>query len=105
MDNRIKEIREERGVTLDELAERLSTSKGQVAALQAGRRQLTLIWMRRIAEALHCKASDLLLDDDVAFRPSTTEVEALELLKNLPGQDKIRAVKILGVLVETSHAA
>lgn len=100
MANRIKEIRESRNVTLEELAERLGTSKGQVAALQAERRQLTLAWLQRLALALDCKVSDLLVDDDVATRLSPAEECAVSLFRKLKEDERGKALRLLAILGE-----
>lgn len=100
MANRIKEMREERHVTLEELADRLGTSKGQVAALQAERRQLTLPWLKRLANALNCKVSDLLPDEDVAPRLSPSEEMALQIFRQIESRDRSRALRVLAVLAD-----
>ncbi|MEE8226919.1 MAG: helix-turn-helix transcriptional regulator, partial [Kiloniellales bacterium] len=61
MENRIRELRKARGLTLKRMAELLGTSNQQISHLEKGRRRLTLEWMERIAEALECHPSDLLI--------------------------------------------
>lgn len=62
MENRIKEWRKTRGLTLKQLAERIGTSNQQISHLENGRRRLSLEWMQRLAKALDCLPSDLLVD-------------------------------------------
>ena len=100
MANRIREVRAEKKVTLDELAERLGTSKGQVAALQAERRQLTLSWLKRIADALECKISDLLADEDVAYRLTPSELAVLSAYSRVPEPQRTAATAVLAVLAD-----
>lgn len=60
MENRIKELRKARGLTMKQLAELVGTSNQQISHLEKGRRRLTLEWMERIAKALDCQPADLL---------------------------------------------
>jgi transcriptional regulator with XRE-family HTH domain len=47
-------MREARGMTLADLAERLGTTNQQVSHLELGKRQLTVDWLRRLGAALGC---------------------------------------------------
>lgn len=58
--NKLNEIRRSRGLSMDRLAEKMNTSRGQVYNLETGKRQLTQRWMYRLAEALECAPEDLL---------------------------------------------
>jgi len=61
MENRIRELRKERGLTLKRLADLVGTSNQQISHLEKGRRRLTVEWMERIATALECHPSELLV--------------------------------------------
>jgi transcriptional regulator with XRE-family HTH domain len=52
--NRIRELREARGFTLEELAARVGTTNQQISHLELGKRQLTVEWLRRLGAALEC---------------------------------------------------
>lgn len=60
MVNRIREIREQRGLTVQQLAERLQCSYQQVIRLERGQRRLSQQWMERIATALSCRPGELI---------------------------------------------
>ncbi|SOC24567.1 helix-turn-helix domain-containing protein [Thalassospira xiamenensis] len=62
VENRIKERRKARGLTLKQLAELIGASNQQISHLENGRRRLSVEWMHRIAEALECQPSDLLVE-------------------------------------------
>jgi transcriptional regulator with XRE-family HTH domain len=64
--NRIKELREAAGLTLQELAEKLGTDRSQVRRLECGERRLTLEWMTRISEALGASLSELISPNGTA---------------------------------------
>ncbi|WP_020591449.1 XRE family transcriptional regulator [Kiloniella laminariae] len=60
MDNRIKELRQAKGLTLQQVADKAGTTKAQVMKLEKGDRRLTDIWMVRLAIALACDPKELM---------------------------------------------
>ena len=58
--NRIAEIRIMRGLSQAALAALCGTSNQQISRLEAGKRELTLSWMARLARALQCSPVELL---------------------------------------------
>lgn len=58
--NRIRELRERRGWSADDLAQRAGTYQRQISRLENGERKLTAEWMMRIANALEVPPEDLL---------------------------------------------
>ena len=62
MANRIKELREVRGLTLQQVADAAGTSLQQIQRLENGLRRLTDEWMRRIAPVLGVHPAALLLE-------------------------------------------
>lgn len=71
MANRIKELRDQRGMTLEQVAEGADTTFQQIQRLEQGKRRLTDDWMRRVAKALGCSAAELLAVNPV---PNSAEV-------------------------------
>lgn len=65
MENRIKKLRKERGLTLQELADLVypSTVSPQIMKLERGERGLDLNWMGRLSKALNCKPYELLPEE------------------------------------------
>ncbi len=57
--NYIKEWREHRNFTLDELAQLAETYNQQVSKLETSKVRLTWEWMRRLAKPLNCDPADL----------------------------------------------
>lgn len=77
MTNRIAEIRKARGLTLQEVATRASTSNQQISHLERGRRKLSYEWMERLASALSCHPPfDLVNDPPEAIRARTGALAA-----------------------------
>jgi transcriptional regulator with XRE-family HTH domain len=63
VDNRIKVLREARGLSLEALAIAAETSNQQVSLLEAGKRRLTVDWLVRLARALHCHPWEIVSTD------------------------------------------
>lgn len=57
--NKLHEIREEKGVSLRELAKLAGVSKTQINEIENGQSDPTLKTMRRIAKALNMKIEDI----------------------------------------------
>jgi transcriptional regulator with XRE-family HTH domain len=74
MPNRIREVREAQRLSMEELAQRMGTSRQQVHKLEKGERKLTQEWMWRIASALEVNPVALLPADFAA----TTGLDPLE---------------------------
>lgn len=60
-ENRIREWRERRELSMAALAERMGTAPGTVQKLEAGDMQLTVRWMATLADALDVDLIDLLV--------------------------------------------
>lgn len=69
MQNKIRELRKARDITLATLSERTDISEQQLNRLEKGERRLNQDNMRKIAEALHCRPSDLLNNDEKRLVP------------------------------------
>lgn len=57
--NRIAEIRQERGWSMEELAARANTTASQINKLEKGRVRLNFDWMHRLARALEVHPVEL----------------------------------------------
>ncbi len=71
MINRVRDIRKQKGMTLADVAERCSppTTAQTIGRLETGMRNLSLVWMNRIAAALGVEP-ELLLRAEQAQQPS-----------------------------------
>lgn len=58
--NRIREFRQARGWTLQQLADAAGTTKSQIDKLEKGERRLTVDWLMRLAPHLDCDPRDIL---------------------------------------------
>lgn len=71
--NRIRELRMAEGMSQEELAGRARCSKMQISGLERGKPELTVHWMRRIADALGVHPAELLRKDDNPHGAATEE--------------------------------
>ena len=91
MINRIKELREARGLTLQEVADIAGTSPQQIQRLENGNRRLTDDWMRRIAPILRVHPAELLLDlapRKYHFQQPVDEVFLMEWWRSLTREEQ-----------------
>lgn len=63
MANRIRQLRQERGLTLDDLAAAIGTTFQQVQRLEVGTRRLSEKWIRPLASALGVEPAALFADE------------------------------------------
>lgn len=82
MKNYLKELREDRGLTLQQLAEKAKTSNQQISNLEKSKRRLTWDWIMRLAEALQCHPLEI-TDGPAAILPK--DEQERELLKKFRG--------------------
>ena len=82
--NRIREIREARGLSLTALAKKADNADGPTLSLiERGKRDLRLSWMRRIAPHLDVKPGDLLAEEDVQFHLTGDEGWVVRVMRGL----------------------
>lgn len=58
--NYIRTIRKDRGMTLQELADKVGTSNQQISNHESSKRRLTIEWLHRYAAALECHILDII---------------------------------------------
>lgn len=95
--NRIRELFEAKGLTAEDLADRVGTSATQIRRLANGSRRLTEDWMRRIARALDVRPADLLREAALADLTNDLEpaAEALNGLAKALASRGLKAYKIV----------
>jgi putative transcriptional regulator len=59
MKNRVKELRDEKGWSQEELAVRVSSSQQQISRVEQGTTKLSEKWIRLLTKAFECKIEDL----------------------------------------------
>ncbi|MGG0669686.1 helix-turn-helix transcriptional regulator [Sporosarcina koreensis] len=65
MNNLIKEMRTEMGLTQDDLAEKLEVSRQTIISLEKGRYNPSLILAFKIAKLFNCRIEDIFQPEEV----------------------------------------
>ncbi len=63
MGNNLRKLREERGLTLRDMADKTGYSFSQIQKLEMGDRRLSFVWKQRLATVLECHPDDLDSED------------------------------------------
>jgi len=84
MKNRIKIIREERGLSQETVAERMGTIRGQVSKLENGKARLNDIWLDRLSKALSCDPGEII---------SSAIQKQVPIIGEVPGGDLALAME------------
>lgn len=79
MRNRIKEIRNKKGFTQQQVADALGTIRGQISKLEKKPyKGLNVLWLGKLAEVLGCHEFDLLLDNFTLIDEDITTIANME---------------------------
>lgn len=89
----VREHRERRGLTQEQLAERMDTNKGQISKLERGAQRMNDDWAALIAEALNIEPWQLLRHPDAP--------DPADLLAGLLEQDRERVRQFADALKKT----
>lgn len=82
MENNIRKLRLERGLTLEQLAEAVDTNAAQIQKLEVGDRRLTHQWMIRICKPLHCSPEQLISDGAHSMLPVLGKLKSGLIIMN-----------------------
>lgn len=96
--NRIKELREARGLSLKDVARGAETTFQQIFKLETGSRRLTDEWMRRLAPVLGVHPASLLLEFAEGMHSPQESVDEVLLLEAWRLSDMDRKRRVLEVL-------
>ncbi len=82
--NRVRELREEKNVTQEELARRVDLSRTSITNIEKGRQRILLHQLVDIAAALDAKPQDLMPSDEGKSTPPMSEdvARVVEILKS-----------------------
>ena len=104
MQTRIAFLRQQRGLSLGDLAKAAGTTKAQIQKLERGDRRLSLEWMERLARAMDTKISDLLPPEEVSCAHEQDTAVLLEVLSRLSREDRAVLVPIVKRVLRTLQA-
>lgn len=97
--NRIRELREERGISQAELARRISVTAPALQKVEAGARKLDQQWMRRIARALDVEPADLLPVVDNPWGLSDEERALIASYRHATADDREKLSRVADVVL------
>ena len=100
--HRIKEIRESRGYTQEQLAEKLNLSVQHISVIERGVKSPRLDTFIKIANILEINA-DYLLKDVLQVSSQLTSNELYDMLGQVPEKEKRRILEVVRVLIQTSN--
>jgi transcriptional regulator with XRE-family HTH domain len=89
----LREWREHRGLTQDQLAERMEMSRPQISKIERGISQYSQGFLEAAAYALACDPADLLIRDP------TSPGAIWSIWDQIPEQDKPRALQVLQAFI------
>lgn len=88
--NHLRAWRDYRGLTQDQLAEKVGTAGNVIGLLESGERQLSPKWLRKLAPELGTTPG-FLLDHD----PNDIDGDLLEAAMSVPKDQRAQAIQIL----------
>ena len=103
--NQLRKLREAKGLTLEQLAIAVGTTHQQISHLELGKRQLTVAWLKKLAEPLGChpwaivqaeNVAAVSADDDLAVRIRRLNPAQLRELTTALGSIEAGAPRPLG---------
>lgn len=97
--NRIRELREEIGMSQAELARRANTTPSSLNKVELGTRRLDQDWMRRLAPHLGCAPADLLPDQDNPDRLDDEERALVLLYRSADARQRKQIFALLQTLL------
>jgi transcriptional regulator with XRE-family HTH domain len=92
----LKEWRKFRGMTQQELADALETSKSVISDMERGELQLSPKWLRRIAPILETQPGHI-LDHD----PAELDSDIIDIWSHIDKRDRDQAIRVLRSFVKT----
>lgn len=96
--NHLKAWREFRGLSQEELAEKVGTMASMISMLETEQRGLSAKWLRRLAPALNTTPGHLL-----DLNPEEIDNDLLETWATIDPRDRARAIQVLRAFKTGTH--
>ena len=100
IDNRIKQMRCLKALTLRELAEKSGVTHQEISRYEHGHRKVSVQFLARMAKALNCKFTDL-LPETLVEHPPVDQQELLALYRDLSRPKKLVALQLMRAISDT----
>lgn len=95
--NYLRQWREKAGLSQEELADRVGTTKSVISLLENEKRPLSSKWLRKLAEALGTTPGRIL---DV--NPEEANADVLDIWDHIRAKDRATAIRVLRSLTGTN---
>ena len=92
----LREWRKHAGLTQEQLAEAIGTSKSQISELERYNLQLSPKWLRRLAPVLKVQPGHI-LDHD----PEDLDTDIIDIWTRIPERDRVQAARVLRSFTRT----
>lgn len=102
--NRIRELREEMGISQAELARRINVTAPALQKVEVGSRSLDQKWMRRIAPVLGVTPADLLPEEDNPWALAPDERALIDGYRHADDPDREKLMKVADVVLGFRHS-
>ena len=99
MPNRIRELRQELGLSQEALGNRIGVTKVTISDLERGKMRLDVDYMRRIAHALDVELADLLPTSDNPGALSADERKLIDRLREATPDLREQVHKVADVIL------
>ncbi len=97
--NRIRELRNEAGLSQQAVADAIGVSKVTISDLERGKMRLDTDYMRRIAQALGVQSADLLSRQDNPYALTAQERALIDQLRAASDDQRDQVRKVADVIV------
>lgn len=97
VNNRIKALREARGLSLDAVARSVGTTNQQISLLETGKRRLTVEWLQRLGEVLECHPWEL-VSDDLPKGLGRQEFQLLQAFQGLSDAQRVALLQLVSAI-------
>jgi transcriptional regulator with XRE-family HTH domain len=105
MPNRIRELRKARGMTLEQLGDRIGCGVTMMSDLERGQRELSYYWMQKLAKVLKVQAADLFLEKDNSKSLTAPQRELVDLYDRADDQQRAQMLQMARIIAAPRPAA
>lgn len=102
MANRIRELREESGLTLEQLGDMIGATHATIQRLETGKMILTEKYVRSIAAALRRRPGEI-FEKETASSVDDTERRAIALARKLPERQRAAWFQVGDTLAQSAR--
>ena len=102
--HRMHELRMAAGWSLDQLAQRVNSTRSTLHGVENGRTEMSLHWMRRLGDAFGISPAEILHAQDRPYVLSADELRLLDQVRALPADRRALLPGMLAALAAPAAA-